>query len=340
VEKGLVKDWDDPRLYTLIALRRRGIPPGALLDFVSELGVTNIQSTTEIKKFESVIRGYLEDSAPRLMMVLNPVRLVIENVPDDYRVPVHVPLHPKIPSMGTVTASFTKVVYIDADDFREEDSPDYFRLAPNKSVGLFKAPFAITCTSYSKDLTTGRVNEIRARLEDDGKVKKAKAYIQWVNASDAVRIDEVRYFHPLFKSDPPPSDFESDVDPDSFEVFKGAVIEQAFYDLAKKAVTAARKGSEERLKKAKAESADPSPHAAFYGSEAAKEDEPVATAEQLVGMENVRFQGMRLAYFALDRESKLGCLDEGEGSKAGGREGDKVILNRIVSLKEDAGKSS
>lgn len=336
----MVKDWDDPRLYTLIALRRRGIPPGALLAFVSELGVTNIPSTTEIKKFESVIRGYLEDSAPRLMMVLNPVKVIIENVPDDYRIPVEVPLHPKVPSMGTVTTNFTKVVYIDAEDFRETDSPDYFRLAPNKSVGLFKAPFPITCTSYTTDPATGRVNEVRARLEDDGKVKKAKAYIQWVNASDAVTIDEVRYFHPLFKSDPPPSDFESDVDPNSLEVFKGAVIEQAFYELAKKAVSDAREESEVRLKKAEADSTAPSPHAVVKGSEADGEDEPVATAEQLVGMENVKFQGMRLAYFALDRESTVGCLDEGKGEKPGGRDGDRVILNRIVSLKEDAGKSA
>jgi len=340
VQKGVVKDWDDPRLYTIIALRRRGIPPGALLAFVSELGVTNIPSTTEIKKFESVIRGYLEDSAPRLMMVLNPIRVVIEHVPEDYRVPVLVPLHPKIPAMGVVATSFSRVLYIDADDFREVDSPDYFRLAPGKTVGLFKAPFPIECVSFTKDPTSGRVNEIRARLVDDPKVKKAKAYIQWVNASDVVTIDEVRSFHPLFKSDPPPSDFESDVNPNSLEVFKGAFIERAFYDLAKKAIVDARKESEERLKKAKAEAADSSPHAVVKGSEAASEDEPVATAEQLVGMENVRFQGMRLAYFALDRESRLGCLDEGEGVKPGGKEGDRVVLNRIVSLKEDAGKSA
>ena len=338
VQRHLVKDWDDPRLYTILALRRRGIPPGALLAFVSELGVTNVQSQTEIKRFESVIRGYLEDSAPRLMMVLNPVRVVIENVADDYRVLIQVPLHPKVPAMGTITTSLTKVVYIDSEDFRESDSPDYFRLAPGKSVGLFKAPFPITCTSFTKDSTTGVVDEIRVRLETDGKVKKAKAYIQWVNASDAVTIDEVRYFNPLFRSDPPPSDFESDVDPTSLEVFKGAVIEKEFYELAKKAVSDSRKDSEERLRKAKAQTAESSDHASVKDSEAAGEDEPVATVEQLVGMENVRFQGMRLAYFALDRDSELGCLQEGD-VRAGGRDGDRVVLNRIVSLKEDSGKS-
>ncbi|WVQ82171.1 glutamine-tRNA ligase [Cryptococcus sp. DSM 104549] len=344
VQHGHVKDWDDPRLYTIIALRRRGIPPGALLAFVSELGVTTLNSTTEIQKFESTIRRYLEDSAPRLMMVLNPIKLVIDNVPDDYRVPVEVPLHPKVPAMGTITTSFTKEVYIDAEDFREVDSPDYFRLAPGKSVGLFKAPFPVLCTSYTKDPVSGRVTEIHCDLLD-ASAKKAKAYIQWVNVPDAVHIDEVRYFKTLFKSDPPPADFEADVDKESLEVYRDAVVEPAFYELARKQMTDARKESEERTRKAKEQAADPSAVATSAkeaGSAEAShgEDEPVATAEQLVGNENVRFQGMRLAYFALDREASLGCLKEDGEGKAGKREGDKIVLNRIVSLKEDGGKKA
>ena len=342
VSKGLVRNWDDPRLYTIIALRRRGIPPGALLAFVSELGVTTIKSTTELQKFESSIRTYLEASAPRLMMVLNPIKLVIDNVPDNYRVPVEVPLHPKIPSMGTITTSFTKEVYIDADDFRGVDSPDYFRLAPGKTVGLFKAPYPVTYLSHTTDPTSGHVTEIRCRLEDDGKVKKAKAYVQWVSVPDAVHIDEVRYFHPLFKTDPPPSDFEDDVDPNSLEVFKGAVIEPAFYHLARKAINDARKESEERLKKVKSVGAvgAETAHAPVKGSEAAAEDEPHATAEQLVGFESIRWQSMRLAYFAVDKESKLGCLEDGASGEEGRKEGDRIVLNRIVSLKEDSGKKA
>ncbi|WWC70373.1 glutamine-tRNA ligase [Kwoniella pini CBS 10737] len=344
VTKQLVKDWDDPRLYTIIALRRRGIPPGALLSFVSELGVTTSESVTEIKRFEASIRSYLEESAPRLMMVLNPVKLVIDNVPDDYRVPVQVPLHPKVPAMGTVTTSFTKEVYIDAEDFRTEDSPDYFRLAPGKSVGLFKAPFPVSYLSHTTD-SNGKVTEIRCKLEDDGKIKKAKAYIQWVNVPDSIKIEEVRYFKPLFKSDPPPTDFESDIDSNSLEIYKNAVIEPAFYELSKKSILNARKESEERLKKAKANSAPSSNNEEgnkpLKGSEAFKhiEDEPIATVEQLVGMENIRFQGMRLAYFTIDRESKIKSLEI--DSKINGKDKeDKIILNRIVSLKEDAGKSA
>ncbi|RXK40849.1 glutamine-tRNA ligase [Tremella mesenterica] len=330
VTRGLVQGWDDPRLYTLIALRRRGIPPGALLSFVSELGVTNIPSTTEIKKFEYVIRSYLEDSAPRLMMILNPIKLIIENVPSDYDVPVQVPLHPKIPSMGSVETRFTKEVYIEAEDFRVEDSPDYFRLAPGKVVGLFKAPYPVICTSYSTN-DVGQVTEIKCNLQSEGKIQKPKAFIQWVNAKDAVKIDEVRYFLPLFKSDPPPADFEGDVNPDSIKIYKEAIIEPAFYQLAKKAMSDAKKESEERTLKALKDSAVSEIQAGDG------EEGPKFTAESLVGMENVRFQGMRIAYFALDKDSKVGCL---EGDEKEGKEGDKIILNRIVSLKEDAGKSS
>ncbi|BEI91904.1 uncharacterized protein CcaverHIS019_0407240 [Cutaneotrichosporon cavernicola] len=340
VEHNLVKSWDDPRLYTIIALRRRGIPPGALLAFVSELGVTTLVSETQLQKFESTVRRYLEDTAPRLMMVLKPIKLIIDNVPDDYKVPVQVPLHPKVPAMGSVETMFTKEVYIDAEDFRTEDSPDYFRLAPGKSVGLFKAPFPVTCTSFKTD-SNGNVTEIHCNLDNEGEFKKPKAYIQWVQAPGAVHIDEVRYFHPLFKHDPPPKDFESDVNPDSIEVFTGAVVEPAFYELAKKETTTARAEAHAHTQKAATENevandeAKPADHVPQ-----ALGDEPVVTADQLVGMENIRFQAMRLAYFAVDSDSKLSCLDEAADAKPGKRPGDKIVLNRIVSLKEDAGKKA
>lgn len=330
VKKGHVTDWDDPRLFTLIALRRRGIPPGALLDFVASLGVSTAPSTILIAKFEQSIRQYLENSAPRLMMCLNPIKLVIENVADDYAVTVDKPLHPKVPAMGTASVTFRKEIYIDADDFRIQDSPDYFRLAPGKSVGLFQAPYPVTCTSYSTD-AQGRVTEIRCKLENDGTAKKAKAYIQWVSVADAIKIDQVRYFHRLFKSDNPPDDFESDINKDSLQVFHGAVIERAFYQLAKQNIDQARKEAEERT--AKAGKIEGTPAQAVVQSGGHDDDVPVATAEQLVGKECVRFQGMRLAYFTVDRESKLACLDGGDAKE------DKLILNRIVTLKEDGGKN-
>lgn len=342
VTNKLVTDWDDPRLYTIIALRRRGIPPGALLKFVSELGVTNSPSTTEIQKFEQSVRSHLEDSAPRLMMLLDPVKLVIENVADDYRVTVDVPLHPKVPAMGTVQTVFEKEVYIEYDDFRPVDSPDYFRLAPGKSVGLFKAPFPVTCTSFTTDPSTGRVTEIRCTMDSSGTAKKPKAFIQWVSASHAIPIDSVRYFYPLFKTDPPPADFESDVNPNSVVEYTNAVVEPAFYVLADKMFTEAKEAAGRRTKEARERMAGQS-HVE------GDEDEPEVKEESLYGVEDVRFQGMRVAYFAIDRTSEIGGIGAASGSGVGGEasrtagkrnKGDKIVLNRIVSLKEDAGKKA
>lgn len=329
VTKNLVADWDDPRLYTLIALRRRGIPPGALLRFVSELGVTNSPSVTQIIKFESTVRSYLEDSAPRLMLVLEPIKLIIDNVPDDYSVTVQVPLHPKVPAMGTVETRFAKEVYIDADDFRTVDSPDYFRLAPGKSVGLFKAPGPLTCTSYTTDPSSGRVTEVHCTMDASGTAKKPKAYIQWVNAREGVRLECVRYFYPLFCSDPPPAaDFEADVDANSVKEYRNAVVEPGFYALAGRLLREAKERAVRRTESAKERMAGQS-HVEGDGYE------PEVKPDGLWGLEDVRFQGMRTAYFAVDRTSVVQGLEEGKRG-----EGDRLVLNRIVSLKEDAGKKA
>ncbi|CCO30623.1 glutaminyl-tRNA synthetase [Rhizoctonia solani AG-1 IB] len=180
VTKGYVGGWDDPRLYTLVALRRRGVPPGAILSFVGNLGVSTATTNIELAKFEQTVRQYLENTVPRLLMVLRPLKVTIENLAEDYVQFIDKPLHPKVPSLGTSRIPFTKHVYIDADDFRTEDSKDYFRLAPNKTVGLFQAPHPITCVSYKTD-ASGAVTELVCRLEDgaDGKpVPKPKAWIQ------------------------------------------------------------------------------------------------------------------------------------------------------------------
>ncbi|PPQ65934.1 hypothetical protein CVT26_010696 [Gymnopilus dilepis] len=334
VEEGYVSGWDDPRLYTLIALRRRGIPPGAIISFISTLGVSTAPSTIEIARFEQSVRQYLEGSAPRLLMVMKPLKVIIENLPEDYCLMVEKPLHPKVPELGTSTIPFTRTIYIEADDFRTEDSPDYFRLAPGKTVGLFQAPHPITCTSYKTDPATGQVTELICKLENEGPAKKPKAYIQWVAEHPAsgspVRIDETRIFHPLFKSERVPSDFRSDIAPNSLEVVKTAIIEVGFWSLAKRALTDARSDAKKRTEKAAKEN--------FTTETAKANDSPQATSEQLVGNECVRFQGLRVGYFALDKDSRIAALEE--GSEATGRtQGDYIVLNRIVSLKEDAGKS-
>ncbi|KAG9218892.1 hypothetical protein CCMSSC00406_0000994 [Pleurotus cornucopiae] len=333
VEEGYVDGWDDPRLYTLISLRRRGVPPGAIISFVSTLGVSTAVTSIEVARFEHAVRQYLESTAPRLLMVLRPLKVTIENLPEDYLLTIEKPLHPKVPELGTTSVPFTRTIYIDADDFRLEDSKDYFRLAPGKTVGLFQAPYPITCTSYKTGPSTGEVVELLCKVENEGPPKKPKAFIQWVAehapSGSPVRIDETRVFHRLFKSDNPPADFRSDINPDSLEVIKGAMVEVGFWPLSKQLMNEARRDGKARTAKALESSAP-----------AADDETPHATSEQLVGKECVRFQGLRVAYFALDKDSRIAALDNDVDAEPSREQGDYLVLNRIVSLKEDSGKTA
>ncbi|KAG6903466.1 hypothetical protein C0995_005489 [Termitomyces sp. Mi166 len=334
VNGGYVSGWDDPRLYTLIALRRRGVPPGAIISFVSTLGVSTAASNIEISRFEQSVRQYLENTAPRLLMVVKPLKVTIENLSEDYVLTIDKPLHPKVPELGTSTIPFTRNIYIESDDFRLEDSKDYFRLAPGKTVGLFGAPHPITYISHKVDPATREVVEVVVKLENEGPVKKPKTFIQWVAEHAAsgspVRVDETRVFHRLFKSDRPSGDI-SDLEPNSLEIVEGAMVETGFWALAKRSLIEARREAKLRTEKAVQENKT---------TEAAVgDDTPHATAEQLIGKDCVRFQGLRVGYFALDKDSRLACLDEPDTTEASRKQGDHLVLNRIVSLKEDSGKA-
>jgi glutaminyl-tRNA synthetase len=343
VKEGYVNGWDDPRLYTLIALRRRGVPPGAILAFVSSLGVSTAASNIQTVRFEQTVRQYLESTAPRLLMVLCPLKVTIENLPEDFLMMLEKPLHPKVSELGMSSVPFTRTIYIDADDFRLVDSKDYFRLAPGKTVGLFQAPYPITCTSYKTDPATGEVTELicRAEIEGEAATKKPKAFIQWVAkhvpSGSPVRVDETRIFHQLFKSDNPAAaqpDFKADINPHSLDVVKGAMVEVGFWSLAKRLWNEAKRESRARTEHAHATTAQ------VEGHDAPDDHTPRATSEQLIGKEVIRFQGLRVAYFALDKDAKLACLDEPEDVPPSGKPGDVIVLNRIVSLKEDSGKTA
>ncbi|KAI4245239.1 MAG: hypothetical protein L6R40_002596 [Gallowayella cf. fulva] len=301
VDKKYVRGWDDPRLYTLIALRRRGVPPGAILSFVNELGVSTALTNIQIVRFEQSVRRYLEQTVPRLMLLLDPIPVIIDNLPDDYTEDIELPFSPKDPSFGTHTIPFTKTVYIDRTDFREIDSKDFFRLAPGKAVGLLKVPFPIKATSFDKDESSGLVTAVHAVYEkpEDGSTgfKKPKTYIQWVGGASHVKA-EVRVFNPLFRSENPlavEGGYLSDVNPDSEEFYPNAMIESGLEEIRKRAPWPEEEG-EKDVKRGEA------------------------------GWESVRFQGLRVGYFCMDRDTEM--------------EGGKVVLNRIVSLKEDAGKGS
>jgi glutaminyl-tRNA synthetase len=308
VESGIVRGWDDPRLYTLVALRRRGIPPGAILSFVNDLGVTTALTNVQLVRFEQSVRKYLEQTVPRLMIVLDPVLVIIDDLPDDYVEELEAPYSPKDPSFGTHKIPFTKKVYIDRSDFREVDSKDYFRLAPGKAVGLLKVPYPIKATSFKKN-DAGEITEIHASYEKPAEgesMKKPKTYIQWVSDSPAHKSPvhaEVRVQGALFRSENPDGvegGFMNDLNEKSEEIFHNAVMDTGIHDIRKRA---------------------PWPAEAGEKSEGAKEGEDEGHVAP--GPESVRFQGMRVAYFCIDKDST----------------NDKLVLNRIVSLKEDVGKS-
>ncbi|EMR66074.1 putative glutaminyl-trna synthetase protein [Eutypa lata UCREL1] len=287
VNDGYVRGWDDPRLFTLIAIKRRGVPPGAILEFINELGVTTAPSVIQLHRFDQSIRRYLERTVPRLMLILDPIPVVIE---DAEELEVDVPFSPKVPAMGSHKVKFTPTVYIDRSDFREVDSKDYFRLAPNKAVGLLQVPYPIKAVSFSKDEATGKVTEVRAVFVKEG--KKPKTYIQWV-ASDS-RPAEVRIHNSLFKSEKPDEaegGYLNDLNPESESIYPDALIESAGFDEVKRRAPWPEAAGESELGKG--------------------------------GPESVRFQAMRIAYFAMDSDST----------------DDKLVLNKIVGLKEDVGKS-
>ena len=252
-----VRGWDDPRLYTLIGIKRRGVPPGAILEFVSELGVTTGTTNIQLARFDQTVRTYLENTTPRLMLVLDPIPVIIE---DAEEMEIEVPFAPKNPAMGSHKIKFTKTVYIERSDFREVDSKDYFRLAPGKSVGLFKAPYPIIAKSFTRN--GDKVTEIRAVFDKEG--KKPKTYIHWV--AKGSRNVEVRIHNALFKSEKPDDaegGFLNDINPKSEEIWPNAMIESGFEEVRRRA---------------------PWPEAAGE-SELGKG-----------GPESVRFQAMRVAY--------------------------------------------
>ena len=310
-------------MYTLVALKRRGVPPSAIISFVSSLGVSTLSSNIELSRFEQTVRANLESTTPRLLMILNPILLTIENLPDDYHLPIEKGIHSKIPAMGTNIVPFTNKVYIDADDFRPVADADFYRLAPGGSVGLLHVPFPVTYLSHEVD-SAGKVISINCRYENDPTKKlKPKAYIQWiaqhVPTGSPVKIDETRIFKRLFKSDDPASlgdGYIADIDPDSLVVQKGALLEVGVWKIIKNSLEAGKAAAAERKRKA---------------------EEKGTNAPPLVdGVESIRFQGVRVAYFCFDLDSSAKAL-EGNGDE--GNEGDRLVLNMIAPLKQDAGKA-
>jgi glutaminyl-tRNA synthetase len=229
VRGGHVDGWDDPRMPTLAGLRRRGVPPEAIREFVKRVGVAKANSVVDMGMFDFSVREVLNRSALRRMAVLRPLKIVIENYPEGQSEELEALNHPDDPSAGTRKVRFGRELYIERDDFMENPPKKFFRLSPGREVRLRYAYF-VTCRDVVKD-TAGEVAELRCTYDPatrggnapDG--RKVQATIHWVSAEDAVAA-EVRLYNPLFtRADPDVANFAADLNPSSLEVLSGARVE-------------------------------------------------------------------------------------------------------------------
>jgi len=235
VRGGHVTGWDDPRMPTIAGLRRRGVPPEAIRDFIKRIGVAKANSLVDVGMFEFSVREALNKSALRRMAVLKPLKLVIENYPDGQTEELDAVNHPDNPAAGSRKIKFGRELYIEQDDFMENPPKKFFRLSPGMEVRLRYAYF-ITCREVVKN-AQGEVVELRCTYDPatkggnspDG--RKVKATIHWVSAAHAMAA-EVRLYNPLFtKPDPSGAEnFAADLNPNSLEVLGGARVEPALAD--------------------------------------------------------------------------------------------------------------
>ena len=234
VREGHVRGWDDPRMPTLSGVRRRGYTPEAIRNFCDRIGVAKRDSVVDIALLEHCVREDLNKRAPRVMAVLRPLRVVITNYPEDSEEELDAVNNPEDPSMGTRKVPFSKVIYIEQDDFREKPPKDFFRLAPGREVRLRYAYF-ITCVGYVKNAVTGEVVELQCvydpatRGGDAPDGRKVKATLHWVSAPHALRAEVRLYDHLFVKADPADvgegEDFKSSLNPNSLETLTSCCIE-------------------------------------------------------------------------------------------------------------------
>ncbi len=231
VRDGHVKGWDDPRMPTLAGLRRRGVPPEAIREFVKRTGVAKANSVVEPQMFDYSVREYLNKIALRRMAVLRPLKVVIDNYPEGKTEELEVVNHPEDAAAGTRRIKFGREVFVERDDFMENPPKKFFRLSPGTEVRLRYAYF-ITCREVKKN-AAGEVVELRCSYDpatkggDAPDGRKVKATLHWVSAADAVSA-EVRLVNELFSSAPDPDgDLKAALNPNSLEVLGGAMVEPA-----------------------------------------------------------------------------------------------------------------
>ncbi len=234
VEEGLVSGWDDPRMPTLSGLRRRGYTPEAIRDFCNRIGVARRDSLVDVALLEHCLREDLNKRAPRVMAVLRPLKVVLTNYPENRVEELEAVNNPEDPSMGNRKVPFSKEIYIERDDFREDPPKQFYRLAPGREVRLRYAYF-ITCQEVVRDEKTGEVIELRCTYDpatrggDAPDGRKVKATLHWVSASQAFQA-EVRLYDRLFLKPNPGEakdggDFKASLNPQSLEVLDSCWVE-------------------------------------------------------------------------------------------------------------------
>ena len=238
VEGGHVSGWNDPRMPTVCGMRRRGYPPAAIRDFMSRVGVAKKENTIALELLESCVRDELNRTASRFMGVLDPLKVVIDNLPEDHYEEMDAVNNPEDPNAGTRKVPFTRELFIEREDFMEVPEKKFFRLAPGREVRLRYAYF-LTCNSVVKD-ADGNVTELRCAVDlatrggnsPDG--RKVKSTMHWVSASKSVPA-EVRLYDRLFTVDDPagqPGNFKDYLNPLSLKALKGCRMEPAVSNLA------------------------------------------------------------------------------------------------------------
>jgi glutaminyl-tRNA synthetase len=240
VKEGYVSGWDDPRMPTISGMRRRGYSPEAIRNFCRRVGVSKTNGTTELSLLEYFIREDLNKRAPRVMAVLKPLKLVIDNYPEGQVEQMEAVNNPEDPSAGTRAVPFSKVLYIEQDDFREVPPKQYYRLSPGKEVRL-RYGYFVTCTGVAKD-PQGQVTEIHCTYDpatrggDSPDGRKVKSTIHWVSAAHAVDA-EVRLYETLFARENPNDvdegkEWTDNLNPHSLEILTGCKLEPSLRDAA------------------------------------------------------------------------------------------------------------
>ena len=230
VTDGIVSGWDDPRMPTIAALRRRGYTPASIRNFADRVGVAKRENVIDVGLLEFCVREDLNKTAARVMGVLRPLKVVIENYPEGGSEEFETPNNPEDPSMGTRKVPFSRELYIERDDFMEEPPKKFFRFAPGREVRLRSAYF-ITCTSVIKD-ADGNITELRATYDpatrggDAPDGRRPKATLHWVSAAHAIDC-EVRLYDRLFNVEDPEEggDFLTHLNPNSLEIIPHAKLE-------------------------------------------------------------------------------------------------------------------